>query len=87
MIKRHLLKTVLNRSKYIRLISGCFFVLIVTSDIRANESLARQWNEASLQAIRGDFARPTMHVSIYFMYQWLYATRGQFMIPLRVLTS
>ena len=35
-----------------------FCLLAFSSSIRANESVARQWNEVLLEAIREDFARP-----------------------------
>lgn len=42
---------------------GC---LLVSSKLAANESVARKWNEVLLQAIREDFARPTIHARNLF---------------------
>ncbi len=36
-------------------------ILISTSTHAQDHSIAREWNEVLLQAIRGDFARPTIH--------------------------
>ena len=63
MIKYHLLKAVFNgkSNKLSRLVLCCICFLLFSSEIRATESVAREWNEVLLQAIREDFARPTMH--------------------------
>ena len=47
--------------KLTRLILSCFYFLLFSAELCATESVARQWNEALLEAIREDFARPTMH--------------------------
>lgn len=39
---------------------------ISLENIAANKSIARIWNEALLEAIRGDFARPTIHARNLF---------------------
>ena len=41
-------------------------VLIITANTQAQHSVARQWNEVLLEAIRGDFARPTVHARNLF---------------------
>ncbi len=43
-----------------------FTILCISADIHAQHSVARQWNEALLQAIRDDFARPTVHARNLF---------------------
>ena len=45
-----------------------FCLLAFSSSIRANESVARQWNEVLLEAIREDFARPTIHARNLFHF-------------------
>lgn len=55
-----------NRINFNKLILNISLVLAFSTSIQANESVARQWNEALLQAIRGDFARPTMHARNLF---------------------
>jgi len=52
-------KKITNKLSQILLCSFCF--LLLPSALRATESVAREWNEVLLQAIREDFARPTMH--------------------------
>lgn len=42
------------------------FVLISVIEINAQHSIARQWNEQVLTAIRADFARPTVHARNLF---------------------
>ena len=43
-----------------------FLVLLLVSEVNAQHSVARQWNEATLDAIRNDFARPTVHARNLF---------------------
>jgi hypothetical protein len=44
-----------------------FSILILTPNIlNAQQSIAREWNEVLLEAIRGDFARPTIHARNLF---------------------
>tara|TARA_B110000046_G_scaffold50731_1_gene56572 strand:- start:9544 stop:11820 length:2277 start_codon:yes stop_codon:yes gene_type:complete len=45
-----------------------FCLLCLTANLRAKESVAREWNEALLQAIREDFARPTVHARNLFHF-------------------
>ena len=40
--------------------------LFVISPVAAQQSVARQWNEVLLEAIRNDFARPTVHARNLF---------------------
>ncbi len=40
--------------------------LIAVAPLSAQHSIARVWNEATLDAIRGDFARPTVHARNLF---------------------
>ena len=49
-------------SRYIILII-LFFAL---QPLQAQNSVAREWNEALLEAIRDDFARPTVHARNLF---------------------
>ncbi len=52
------------RAGMLRASIACLIVSIVMTDIQkahATESIAREWNEVLLNAIRKDFARPTMH--------------------------
>ncbi len=42
------------------------FIIIFGSSIQAQHSIARDWNEALLEAIRNDFARPTVHARNLF---------------------
>ena len=42
-----------------------FFLLVATS-IKSQHSIARQWNDKLLEAIRKDFARPTVHARNLF---------------------
>ena len=44
------------------LISFC----LISADTFAQHSVARKWNEATLDAIRNDFARPTVHARNLF---------------------
>lgn len=48
---------------YIALIVFCFGSISV---VNAQHSTARKWNEVLLEAIRGDFARPTVHARNLF---------------------
>lgn len=41
-------------------------LLISAQDLTAQHSVARQWNEVLLEAIRNDFARPTVHARNLF---------------------
>lgn len=41
-------------------------LLLTTSSANAQHSVAHQWNEALLEAIRSDFARPTVHARNLF---------------------
>ncbi|MEM1215417.1 MAG: MopE-related protein [Bacteroidota bacterium] len=49
---------------------GIVFLLIIsvitTEEIRAQHTVAREWNEVLLTAIRNDFARPTVHARNLF---------------------
>ncbi len=52
-----------------RLVLGLFTILltsIYSSQAAAQQSVARQWNEVLLEAIRNDFARPTVHARNLF---------------------
>ena len=40
--------------------------LLHTEQIQSQHSVAREWNEATLEAIRNDFARPTVHARNLF---------------------
>ncbi|MFD2823551.1 T9SS type A sorting domain-containing protein [Lacinutrix iliipiscaria] len=42
------------------------FILLLTSPVFAQHSVAREWNEEILNAIRLDFARPTVHARNLF---------------------
>lgn len=45
----------------------CLFIISLTFiQLKAQHSAARQWNEIVLQAIRNDFARPTVHARNLF---------------------
>jgi hypothetical protein len=48
-----------------KLVSTCLF-LSMAAAMCAQHSVARQWNEALLDAIRNDFARPTVHARNLF---------------------
>ncbi len=50
-------------SRYTRSI---FCFLIIAQGVSAQHSVARQWNEELLNAIRNDFARPTVHARNLF---------------------
>jgi len=43
-----------------------FLMLAIFVELSAQKSVARKWNEATLLAIRGDFARPTVHARNLF---------------------
>ncbi len=43
-----------------------FTLLSITIYGNAQHSIARQWNEMVLEAIRADFARPTVHARNLF---------------------
>ena len=43
-----------------------FIILGLSPQISAQHSIARMWNEQLLEAIRGDFARPTVHARNLF---------------------
>ena len=49
-------------------VKGIVLLLIVCShiDVNSQHSIARQWNEQLLNAIRNDFARPTVHARNLF---------------------
>lgn len=60
-----------------------FLFLVLTGECIGAHSVARKWNEALLEAIRNDFARPTVHARNLFhlssgMYDlWVvYSTKG-----------
>ena len=44
-----------------RLAAICLFISIAASNAYSQVSVAREWNEILLEAIRNDFARPTVH--------------------------
>jgi len=49
------------------LFSILFFALCIgASDVKSQNSIAREWNEVLLEAIRNDFARPTVHARNLF---------------------
>ena len=49
------------------LLAGALFALVLSAaPAPAQHSVARQWNEVLLGAIRGDFARPTVHARNLF---------------------
>ncbi|MEQ8240658.1 MAG: T9SS type A sorting domain-containing protein [Cyclobacteriaceae bacterium] len=47
-------------------ISLIFITVLYSQALSQNHSIARQWNEATLVAIRNDFARPTVHARNLF---------------------
>ena len=55
----------ISRSTLNTLFSVLFILSTITS-LSAEHSVARQWNEVLLEAIRGDFARPTVHARNLF---------------------
>ena len=71
MIRHYLLPSTSNgkiNNKLSSIIAGLLCTLLFLSDVRATESVAREWNEALLEAIREDFARPTMHARNLFHF-------------------
>lgn len=49
------------------LLAGALFALALSAaPVPAQHSVARQWNDVLLEAIRGDFARPTVHARNLF---------------------
>lgn len=53
------------RRLFLSLFVFCF-TTIYSAQILAQQSVARKWNEALLEAIRNDFARPTVHARNLF---------------------
>ena len=53
------------KSKY-ALWLGVLFIASLANPLQAQQSVARQWNEALLAAIRVDYARPTVHARNLF---------------------
>jgi len=49
-----------------RIFTSICALLFLISSTTAQESIARQWNEEVLEAIRNDFARPTVHARNLF---------------------
>lgn len=56
-------KNRINSNKFVLSIT---FLLALSTSTQANETVARQWNEVLLEAIRKDFARPTVHARNLF---------------------
>ena len=53
--------------RYPNLIGGLFLLICIGGQpVLGQHSVARQWNEILLEAIRGDFARPTVHARNLF---------------------
>ena len=50
----------------IRLFFGALFLLFLNFDTSGQNSVARQWNEVLLEAIKNDYARPTVHARNLF---------------------
>ncbi|MEM8487501.1 MAG: DUF6851 domain-containing protein [Bacteroidota bacterium] len=48
------------------LIAILFCLLVLPQDASSQHSVARQWNDVMLEAIRNDFARPTVHARNLF---------------------
>ena len=48
------------------LASALFALALSAAPVQAQHSVARQWNDVLLEAIRGDFARPTVHARNLF---------------------
>jgi len=48
------------------MLSIVLFTIGISNPIHAQDSVAKQWNEQVLQAIRNDFARPTVHARNLF---------------------
>lgn len=55
-----------SRINIIRVLSITLLIVVQTPTIHAQHSVARQWNETLLNAIRKDFARPTVHARNLF---------------------
>jgi len=71
MIRHYLLPSTSNgkiSNKRSSIIAGLVCTFLFLSDVRATESVAREWNEALLEAIREDFARPTVHARNLFHF-------------------
>lgn len=49
-----------------RSVLSIFFVFSISLTAQAQHSVSRQWNEVLLEAIRNDFARPTVHARNLF---------------------
>lgn len=49
-----------------KLLIFCFFSLAYSSVSLGQQSIAREWNEVLIEAIRNDFARPTVHARNLF---------------------
>jgi hypothetical protein len=49
-----------------RILRLTLFILVITNQLHAQQSVARLWNEQLLQAIRLDFARPPVHARNLF---------------------
>ena len=50
----------------LRIIFFTLALVAISSDLDAQHSIAREWNEALLESIRNDFARPTVHARNLF---------------------
>ncbi len=50
----------------IRVLFNLLIFLLLTFSLKAQHSIARQWNEVLLEAIRNDLARPTVHARNLF---------------------
>jgi len=53
-------------SSYFTRFSALLLIFLWCQGLSAEHSVARQWNEALLEAIRNDFARPTVHARNLF---------------------
>ncbi len=49
-----------------RFLFGLLVILFIGIEVQAQHSVARRWNEVMLEAIRNDFARPTVHARNLF---------------------
>ena len=56
----------MNRFLRVLILAIASIVLHTTNTSFAQTSVARQWNEVILEAIRNDFARPTVHARNLF---------------------
>ena len=54
------------KNQIVRYISILLLFIFEAYTSTAQHSVAREWNEANLQAIRDDFARPTVHARNLF---------------------